>query len=85
MSRVETSKHGRELAVATMALTVIHDGAGEEPRRRAAVPRRRRAAVHQLLPLDAELVVVAVMMMMHPLPVAQRDLPVPLLARGAVP
>jgi hypothetical protein len=54
-----------------LLLTVIHDGAGEEPWRRAAVPRQRTRRAAVLIPLDAELMVT-----MHP--VAQRDL-------GAVP
>ena len=67
----------------------MHDGAGEELRRRAAVPRQRRRSRRAgvPLPLHAELVVA---MMMHPLPVPQRDLAaaVPLLLvprRRAVP
>lgn len=51
-------RKGDEARVA-LALTVIHDGAGEEARRRAAMRRqrrrRRRAAV--LPPLHAELMV----------------------------
>jgi hypothetical protein len=85
--RVERQDKTGDSSIA-MALTVIHDRAGEELRRRAAVPRqrrRRRAAVP--LPLHAELVVA----MVHPLPVPvpQRDLPVAvpllLLHRRAVP